>query len=452
MKKKTISLILILSMVMTMLVGCGSKDDIATNVTKTNDTNEGTADTEVKDNGKKVTIRVATQSLDPENSVMRDVLEQFEADNPNVKIELEESPGNDLITKINTDIMGDNTPDLFTFWRPEAKWNVDKYIEKGAIADLTDLVKSDAFFTDLFPDYAWKTATINDKIYCIPRMTFYMEFLVNKTIFDQYSIPLPTDWDSLVNACAQLKANGIIPWAVDTKEGLDDSSRIFNAIINRTVGNAKGLELLKGNESFQQEDVMKALEYFYQVAPGNAPEDGAALAFDQVITKYLNTGKAGMILGNCLQVDVNLDDNIMKNLVALDFPLTPESVLDAPSLEQDVTNLVYIGAKAYADDSKKDYVIELMKRLVNNDTAKLMVEQERSVVPNIGLEIDASKVSELQRSAASIAQNSAGDKWLLSYAKPGPVDEFRIVINEFWAGNTTPAEFAEKLDAALLGK
>ncbi len=397
----------------------------------------------------KVTIRFATQTLDAKGSVLADILAQFAADYPNVTIELEESPGNDLITKINTDIMGDNTPDVFTFWRPEAKWSVDKYIAKGALADLTELVGTDPFFEGLFPDFAWRTATVDGKVYCIPRLSFYVEFLVNKKVFEQYSIPLPTDWASLVNACQQLKANGIIPWCVDTKEGLDDSSRLFNAIINRTVGNETGLELLRGNASFQQPEVIKALEYFAQVAPGCMPEDASVLDFNQVVTKYMNTGTAGMLLANASQVDRNLTPEIMQDLLALDFPLTPETVLEKPSTEQDLTNLVYVSAAAYNDPAKKEYVVELVKRLVSREAAKRYVEDERGMVPHLGLEIDQSKVSDMQRSAAALAEAAPGDKWLLSFAKPGPVDNFRILINEFWNGVYTPEAFAKALDEAL---
>lgn len=400
-----------------------------------------------------VTIRFATQSMDRETSGIYAVLDQFQKDYPNVTLEIEESPGNDLITKINADVMGDNTPDMFTFWRPESKWNVDKYIEKGAIADLTDWVNEDDFFTDLFPEYAWKTATVNDRIYCIPKANFYIEFLVNKEVFEQNGLEVPTDWEKLVTACNTLRENGIVPWTVDTKEGLDDSSRIFNAIINRAVGNAKGLELLKGNESFQQEDVIRALDYFLEVVVGNAPEDAAVLDYSQAITKYLNTGKSAMILGNALQIDVNLTDDILDKLVALDLPLTPVSVIDKPSLEQDLTQLVYIGAAGYDDPNKQPYLKELMKRLTSRETAKKYVEEERGVAPHLGLDIDESKITDLQKQASAIAENSNGDKWLLSFAKAGPVDEFRRIINEAWGGKYADgAALAKALDDVLYGK
>lgn len=400
-----------------------------------------------------VTIRFATQSMDREKSVRYSVLEQFQKDYPNVTLEIEESPGNDLITKINTDVMGDNTPDMFTFWRPEAKWNVDKYIEKGALADLTDWVNEDEFFDGLFPDYSWRTATVNDRIWCIPKENFYVEFLVNKEIFETYGLEMPTDWEKLVTACNTLRENGIIPWAVNTKEGLDDNSRIFNAIINRAVGNAKGLELLKGNESFQQEDVIRALDYFLEVVVDNAPEDAAVLDYSQTVTKYLNTGKAAMILDNVSLIDVNLSDEILDKLVPLDFPLTPVSVIDKPSLEQDLTQLIYIGAKGWEDPDKQPYLAELAKRLAGRETAKRYVEEERGIAPQLGLDIDPEKITALQKAASEIAANSDGDKWLLSFAKPGPVDEFRRIINEAWVGKyASGEELAKALDDVLYGK
>lgn len=74
-----------------------------------------------------VKIRFATQAL-KEGGVMEQILNEYKDVYPNVTIELEEAPGNDLITKINTDIMANNCPDVFTYWRPEKKWDFDRYI------------------------------------------------------------------------------------------------------------------------------------------------------------------------------------------------------------------------------------------------------------------------------------------------------------------------------------
>jgi hypothetical protein len=75
------------------------------------------------------------------------------------------------------------------------------------------------------------------------------------------------------------------------------------------------------------------------------------------------------------------------------------------------------------------------------------------MLPHLGLDIDQSKIVPLQSAAMQIAESNPGDKWLLSYAKPGPVDEFRIVINQAWVGAySSGTEMASALDAALYQK
>ena len=146
--RKLTAIMLTAAMVGTMLSGCGSNTASETQAPAGSSQAAAASGETTGASGKNVTIRFATQSMtDTTAPVLLSILDQFQKDYPNVKLEIEESPGNDLITKINTDIMGDNTPDIFTFWRPESKWNVDKYIEKGAIADLTEMVNTDPFLS-----------------------------------------------------------------------------------------------------------------------------------------------------------------------------------------------------------------------------------------------------------------------------------------------------------------
>ena len=84
----------------------------------------------------------------------------------------------------------------------------------------------------------------------------------------------------------------------------------------------------------------------------------------------------------------------------MDLPLTPVSVIEKPSLEQDLTNLVYISADAYADADKQQYVVELMKRIVSKETAKRYVEEERMAVPHLNLDVDPSKVTDVYKRQA----------------------------------------------------
>jgi raffinose/stachyose/melibiose transport system substrate-binding protein len=386
--------------------------------------------------------------------VLDQILEEFRKEHPNVNLEVEESPGNDLITKINTDIQANNCPDVFTYWRPEKKWDFDKYVSIGAVADLGSLKNSD-YYKGMFPDYAWKTGSMpNGMVVGIPRQNYYTCFLVNKTVFAKEGIELPTDWNKLVRACEQLAAKGYVVWATDTAEGLDDASRLFNAVIEASIGNTRGIRLMTGQESWQQPDVVEALGYFMQVAKKDyAPPDSSVLDAISVITKYLNTGRAGMIIQNAGQVWTNIPFDVMDNFVALNFPLTPASKLKGPFNELDLTNLVYASTRAFNDPVKKPIIIELIHKLTSRETAVRMAEDERIIVPHLGIKIDSAKVHPLQIEAMNLAYTAESYKWMLSATASNVVDDFRLTINGVYFGEfSSPQQLARRLDENLYGK
>ncbi len=51
------------------------------------------------------------------------------------------------------------------------------------------------------------------------KANFYIEFLVNKEVFEQYDLELPTDWEKLVTACNTLRENGIVHGLSIPKKG-----------------------------------------------------------------------------------------------------------------------------------------------------------------------------------------------------------------------------------------
>jgi ABC-type glycerol-3-phosphate transport system substrate-binding protein len=403
--------------------------------------------------GGKTSIRFATQSI-REGEQLEIVLEQFQKDYPNVVLEIEEYPGNDLIQAITTAIQGNNCPDVFTYWRPEKRWDFDKFTSVGAIADLTEL-KNDAYYQGMFPDYAWRTASLDGKVVGIPRQNFYTAFLINKEIFQKEGIEPPTDWERLVAATQKLNQKGYIVWATDTAEKLDDASRVFNAVIEAHLGNERGLSLMAGKESWTSPDVIEALNYFLQVVKkGYAPDDSSALDANTVISKYLVTGRAGMIIQNAGQVWTNIPFADRAKFEAYPIPLTPTSKnQDKVFNELDLTNLLYVSSKAWGDPVKKPIITDLLKRLSSRETARLSTENDGHIVPHLGITPDALKVSPVQTKAADIAYNAKGYKWMLSQTTSNVVDDFRLTINAVYFGEITSAQvLAQKLDQSLYGK
>jgi raffinose/stachyose/melibiose transport system substrate-binding protein len=384
--------------------------------------------------------------------VTKGLLASYMEKNPNVTIQIEEYQGNDLITAINTAMMAKNVPDVFTFWRPESGWNVPSYAKSGALADLTELSTNPAI-KDIFPEFAWRTAKqIDGVVYCIPRTSYFDEFVVNKNLFEKNGIALPTTWDNLTKAIAALKSKNIIPWVNTTGPLLDDSSRMFFNILNRVVGNEKALKLMGGKESWLAADVQPALEYTVALCANNGPPDQSVLSTSQAIAKYLNTGTAAMFLNNNGQINTAIAPEAMPNMVALPFPATPVIVEKGSSTEADVTNLVYASAVSYKDAVKRPYIDELIIKLVDKAAAKAYVEVAGQTVPHVGLNINTALVPKFILDANAIAEKQIGNKWLLSFIAADNRNTFREVINNVWYGKLDARQMAEALQKGLYGK
>jgi raffinose/stachyose/melibiose transport system substrate-binding protein len=406
-----------------------------------------------KNDSGKVTIRFATQTI-REGYGLDILLKEYQAEHPNVNLQLEEAPSNDLITKINADIQASNCPDVFTYWRPEKRWDFDKYIAMDAIADLGELKNSD-FYKGMFPDYAWNTGSVDGMVVGVPRNSFYTAFLINKEIFAKEGIEPPTDWNKLVRACEQLKAKGYIVWSTNTKEGRDDASRVFDAAIEAHLGNERGLSLMQGLESWKQPDVVEALGYFMQICKaGYAPDDSSVIDDIIMLTKYFNTGRAGMVIQNASQIWNNIPFAIRDQFEAYSFPLTPNSKISKPFNELDLTNLVYASKKGFNDPAKKQAIIDLIHKITDRKAAKLYVEGlDGAIVPHLGVTFDESKSRPVQNKAQKLANDAVSYKWMLSKTTSNVVDDFRLTINGVFYGEfATPQQLAQRLDENLYGK
>ncbi len=238
-------------------------------------------------------LRFATSyaGMHPMTQPVRAIIEQFKKDYPNVSIAIEESPGDAQMKRIKIDASSDRMPDLFNYWRLDPGFGLDQIARAGKLADLTAWTRGDPAFKDLYDEYSWHTATLDGKVYGIPINMFYVEFLANKAVFDRAGVAIPTDWAGLLDAVKALKAKGEVPWAISIGKD-SEGGRIYNAIVNRMIGNARALRMHAGAEPINVPEMVRAAEMLHELVVGNVPQDAIAIGNDSVYAKYVNATAA----------------------------------------------------------------------------------------------------------------------------------------------------------------
>ncbi len=173
---KVLSIFMILTIVMTMVVGCKSNEKEADSKAGDITDNKSTS---------KVELRIVTMfgGTDPSTEVFEQSLKDYMKDHPNVIIKNESmtAVGDEFRTKVKTDFATGNEPDVTFFFTGadaagiikagkvmpyEEVWT--KYPNVGK--DITDGVKESMRAED-------------NKIYALPMTGFYEGLFVNKALF-----------------------------------------------------------------------------------------------------------------------------------------------------------------------------------------------------------------------------------------------------------------------------
>jgi len=157
-----------------------------------------------------VTLRFFHKWPEPDHMEFYEwAVEKFEAENPNITIEMEAVADEPYKDKIRVLMASGEVPDIYFSWAGEFSW---KFARAGQALDITD-----AFYnTD------WKDNVINSaaepykwegQLYGMP-MRINAKFMVyNKAIFEELGLSVPTTWDEFLEVCQALKDADITPIA-----------------------------------------------------------------------------------------------------------------------------------------------------------------------------------------------------------------------------------------------
>ena len=118
-----------------------------------------------------------------EQTALKKAIAQFNQENPDIVVNGEfvggSGSGQGITDKLTVAISGGNPPDLVLFDR----FMVGQWADGGLLEDLTALAASNGVQKDLFYEFAWNEASLNNKLYAYPFDTDNRALFYNKTMF-----------------------------------------------------------------------------------------------------------------------------------------------------------------------------------------------------------------------------------------------------------------------------
>lgn len=289
--KKLLALLLVLAMTFG-LAACGqeSAQPSAAPSQSSDPAAEQTGDAEHEP----VTLRIYVRYSDDDTILPYDyAVECLKEDMPWVTLELEAMPADDGV-KLKSMVATGDLPDIFSLQGSDL---IDSMIQAGAVADLTEDIEANGFFDKVLPAAYSKLYHTDGKIYTLPYTSTEVALLfVNKTIFEENNVAIPTTIDEWVAAAETLSANGVTVLPIFGKEQWICNT-FYDALVTRYI--PEGLTgLQEGTTSIRDEGYLKAAQDLKRLADAGAfPAGVTTLNYEQATNMWYNNEAAMFLNG-----------------------------------------------------------------------------------------------------------------------------------------------------------
>ena len=423
------------------LAACGGGEVKNTPTNESAKTEDVKPDEPKKEEPKKdVSLRVFSTfgGTDAARESFQAALDEFSANNPNVTIENDTMSANDdgFRTKVNTDMTTGNEPDLlFYFVGADAQG----FVDAGKVVPMNEILEADAEWKAGFtPSALENTRQADGNIYGIPLTGFYEGLFVNKQLFADNDLELPTDWDKMKKAVETFAAKGIIPLAAP----FDQSHYVVEHFILSAAGPESQAKGLSGDIDPNWEKGYAAMKELYDL--GAFPKDAATIDLGMA-SNYYGEGKAAMILEGSWAFGGFTDQGVKDNTTVIPFPVVPGGVGSGNDVVGGFGSGFYLAQSTFDNADKKDAAIELLKHMTSSSVIQ-KIATANGGTPAANVEITG--LAQAQTDGFAMAANSTSiNNPVDSRISPETFSTLRAGVQQVVTGKKSPADALKEAKA-----
>ncbi|EFM09211.1 extracellular solute-binding protein family 1 [Paenibacillus curdlanolyticus YK9] len=268
------------------LAACGSSSK--------EDENKGTeTGTETTPKAENVTITFQNIYPDPETpsyKIMKQIVDQYTKDHPNVKIELDSLNTDQQKLKLKTQAASKEVPDI-TIVNPAAQ--MKPFVDAGLLAPLNDMLEKDDL-KGTFQEGILDFYSFDNNTYALPDGNNVAVVFYNKKLFEQAGAKVPTTFDELLADVKLLKDKGITPLVIGEKDTWTGSFLFMNTLLRTNGGPGFLKDVVDGKKTFNDPAFESAVANFEKLVQAGAFQDGATSMDYNAGENLFKTGKSAM--------------------------------------------------------------------------------------------------------------------------------------------------------------
>lgn len=217
-------------------------------------------------------VTITFQTWNPgEGDLTTKIIESFEAEFPNIKINHVYMPYSDHISDMQIKMNNGEGPDVYGM-QTGATYLAFRDYE----VDLTPYAQATwgEGWQSKFLDFCMDLLNNDGHYYGLPLGLTYAGFIwADVEKLESYGLSLPTNYDELLNACKVLRENGELPLATGAKDDWINIDMFMN--IGNDINAEKLYSAIEGKVPFTDEDLVKAFEIWQSLFTSGIYQDGA---------------------------------------------------------------------------------------------------------------------------------------------------------------------------------
>lgn len=355
-------------------------------------------------------------------------IEAFNNHYPEIKVEFKPSKNTEYNTILNTALQSGEGPDIFHL-RPYAPGIA--LADGGYVEPLDGLEGLSAF-----PDTALAASKGSDgKQYGVPLNMSTTQMFYNKKIFSDLGLEVPKTWDAFISINEKIKAEGIIPIALGSKEGWLLSAA--HGIIGPAhYGGSEFVEkITKGETDFNSAEFVNSIKAMDELK-AYFPDNYEGLGMEDIRTLFF-TGKAAMFPMGSWEIEVLRSMN--PDLELGFFPM-PSAV------GKDTTITAWVdGSFAVNANSKhKEEAKKFLEFLTTTEFGELFTKEFKMISANPAVKSDDELVNSLSEAVVS---TSTPYMMVVHFAGGNPTSKatLELELQGMYLGQQTPKGVAQKV-------
>nr|WP_141692429.1 extracellular solute-binding protein [Paenibacillus pectinilyticus] len=273
------------------LTACGSTKDSTSTASPSAGASTAPAATAKAENITITFQNIYPDPTDPKNGMLKKIVADYQAKNPNIKIELDSLNTDQQKLKLKTQAASKEVPDI-TIVNPAAQ--MKPFVDAGLFAPLNDMVEQNGL-KDTFQSGILDFYSFNKNIYALPDGNNIGVVYYNKELFQQAGIAdVPKTFEEMVADVKTLKAKGIQPMAIGEKDSWTGSFLFMNILLRTNGGPGFLQQVVDGKKTFADPAFTDAVGSMEDLIQAGAFQEGAT-SFDYNAGENLfKTGKAAM--------------------------------------------------------------------------------------------------------------------------------------------------------------